>query len=171
MSSKQLIERRASKAPSGVGDRWRETRVATQPEGLVSVLCNKSAPFDDRDGERRAALAMIETIPGGRITLGADKAYDVESFVEELREQGVTPHVAQNTTNRKSAIDARTTRHDGYGMSQACRHKVERVPAWLKNIASLRKVKLRGQAVVDWLFVLGLATFNLVKMRNLELAT
>ena len=125
----------------------------------------------DGYGERRAAIAMAETIPGGRITLGADKAYDVKSFVEGLREQGITPHVAQNTTNRKSAIDARTTRHQGYEMSQACRHKVERVPAWIKNIASLRKVKLRGQEVVDWLFVLGLAAFNLVKMRNLELAT
>ncbi len=126
----------------------------------------------DGHAERNAALELVETIPiCGRITLGADKAYDVKAFVEDLRRQGVTPHVVQNMTNRRSAIDGRTTRHEGYAMSLACRHKVERVPAWLKNIAGLRKVKLRSKAAVDWLFVLGLAAFNLVKMRNLEMAT
>lgn len=125
----------------------------------------------DGYAERTAALDLIETVRGGRITLGADKAYDVKSFVAALREQEVTPHVAQNTTNRRSAIDRRTTHHPGYEMSQSCRHKVERVPAWLKNVAMLRKVKLRGKDLVDWLFVLGLAAFNMVKMRNLEPAT
>jgi transposase len=125
----------------------------------------------DGFAERAAALELVETIRGGRITLGADKAYDVGSFIAALREQAVTPHVAQNTTNRRSAIDQRTTRHPGYELSQSCRHKVERVPAWLKNVAMLRKVKLRGKELVDWLFVLGLAAFNMVKMRSLVAAT
>jgi transposase len=121
--------------------------------------------------EREAALAMIEEIPGSqRITLGADKAYDVRSFVEALREQEVTPHVTQNTSGRRSAIDGRTTRHSGYGQSQACRPRVERVPAWLKNIALLRKVRYRGREKVDWIFVLGLAAYNLVRMRSLGVA-
>jgi transposase len=137
--------------------------------GLAVAGCVTVA---DGFAERAAALEMISAIPGhGQITLGADKAYDVRSFVDELRRQGVTPHVAQNTTNRASAIDARTTRHPGYAQSQSCRPKVERVPAYIKNIANLRKVKLRGRSAVDWLFVMGLAVFNLVRIRNLVVAT
>lgn len=137
--------------------------------GLAVAGCVTRA---DGFGERAAALEMMSIVPGrSRITLGADKGYDVRSFVGELRRQGVTPHVAQNTTNRRSAIDARTTRHPGYAQSQSCRPKVERVPAWLKNVAKLRKVKLRGRPRVDWLFVMGLAVFNLVRIRNLAVAT
>jgi transposase len=118
--------------------------------------------------EREAALAMVEEIPSShRITLGADKAYDVRSFVEALRDQKVTAHVTQNTSGRRSAIDGRTTRHAGYGQSQACRPRVERVPAWLKNIALLRKLHYRGREKIDWIFVLGLAAYNLVRMRTL----
>ncbi len=76
--------------------------------------------------EREAALDMIEGICGSRrITLGADKGYDTADFVAELRARGVTPHVAQNTTNRRSAIDDRTTRHEGYDISQRKRKRVE----------------------------------------------
>lgn len=121
--------------------------------------------------ERDAALAMLEDLPvNHRITLGADKAYDVRSFVEALREQDVTPHVTQNTSGRRSAIDNRTTRHAGYGQSQACRPRVERVPAWLKNIGLLRKVRYRGREKVDWIYMLGLAAYNLVRMRSLGVA-
>ncbi|MEO6323289.1 MAG: transposase, partial [Thermoanaerobaculia bacterium] len=117
-------------------------------------------------------LAMSDAIPGsGRITLGADKAYDARNFVDELRSLGVTPHVAQNVNGRRSAIDARTTRHPGYAKSLARRVIVERVPAWLKNVALLRKVKQRGREKVDWLFVFALAAYNLVRIRNLEAAT
>lgn len=137
--------------------------------GLAVAGCVTRA---DGFGERAAALEMMPTVPGrSRITLGADKGYDVRSFVGELRQQGVTPHVAQNTTNRRSAIDIRTTRHPGYAQSQSCRPKIERVPAWLKNVAKLGKVKLRGRPRVDWLFVMGLAVFNLVRIRNLAVAT
>jgi transposase len=121
--------------------------------------------------ERDAALAMLEELPvNRRITLGADKAYDVKSFVEALREQEVTPHVTQNTAGRRSAIDCRTTRHTGYEESQACRPRVERVPAWLKNIGLLRKVRYRGREKVDWIYMLGLAAYNLVRMRTLGVA-
>ncbi|HEV8238892.1 MAG TPA: IS5 family transposase [Thermoanaerobaculia bacterium] len=121
--------------------------------------------------EREAALELVQALPvSGRITLGADKAYDTEAFVAALRENRVTPHVAQNDTNKRSAIDRRTTRHSGYAMSRARRCLVERIPAWLKNVALLRKTKHRGRDRVDWVFVFALATYNLVRMRGLATA-
>ena len=118
--------------------------------------------------EREAALEMVEALPGSqRITVGADKGYDTVGFVAAIRENDVTPHVAQNTTHRRSAIDGRTTRHTGYAMSQARRPAIERVPAWVKNIALLRKTKHRGRERVGWVFVFALAAYNLVRMRTL----
>lgn len=118
--------------------------------------------------EREAALELVQALPrNGRITLGADKAYDTEAFVAALRANQVTPHVAQNDTTKASAIDRRTTRHRGYGMSRARRFMVERVPAWLKNVALLRKVKHRGRERIDWMFVFALGAYNLVRLRGL----
>ena len=79
----------------------------------------------------------------------------------------VTPHVAQNTTNRSSAIDARTTRHPGYEISQTRRKRVEEIFGWMKTVGILRKVKLRGRVLVDSLFRFGLTVYNLVRIRNL----
>ena len=96
--------------------------------------------------ERDAALLMVEAIPGnGSVTLGADKGYDVHDFIGELRHMNVTPHVAQNDTNRRSAIDQRTTHHDGYRVSQRKRKRIEEVFGWMKTVGLLRK---RG--IVDW---------------------
>jgi transposase len=118
--------------------------------------------------ERDAALELIEPRAGGsRVTLGADKAYDTAGFVDALRDIQVTPHVAQNTTNRSSAIDARTTRHPGYEVSQRKRKRVEEIFGWMKTVGILRKVKLRGQPLVDSLFRFGLTVYNLVRIRNL----
>ena len=118
--------------------------------------------------EREAALEMIDCLGGSdRITLGADKGYDTANFVEELRLRGVTPHVAQNTTNRRSAIDDRTTRHEGYGISQRKRKRVEEIFGWQKVIAGIRKVKVRGLDRVGAVFTYALAAFNLVRMRKL----
>lgn len=121
--------------------------------------------------EREAALELVQALAvSGRITLGADKAYDTKAFVAALRENRVTPHVAQNDTTKTSAIDRRTTRHPGYGMSRARRCLVERIPAWLKNVALLRKTKHRGRERVDWVFVFALGAYNLVRMRGLATA-
>ncbi len=118
--------------------------------------------------EREAAIELVSDLPvNGRITLGADKAYDTRDFVAALRANGVTPHVAQNTTAKSSAIDRRTTRHPGYGMSLNRRCLVERIPAWLKNTALLRKTKHRGRERINWLFVFALGAYNLVRMRGL----
>jgi len=118
--------------------------------------------------EREAALEMIGGVDGsGRITLGADKGYDTADFVAALRALGVTPHVAQNTTNRRSAIDDRTVRHQGYEMSQRKRKRVEEIFGWEKVVGGIRKVKVRGLARVGAVFTFALAAFNLVRMRKL----
>jgi len=104
--------------------------------------------------EREAAMLMAEAIPREkRVTLGGDKNYDTKEFVRELRWMNITPHVAQNNTNRRSAIDERTTRHAGYEVSQRKRKRVEQSFGWMKMIGMLKKVKLRGIDKVGWLFI------------------
>src|SRR5262252_7285938 len=116
--------------------------------------------------EREQALAMATQLPTGA-TLGADKSYDTRDFVDGLRGLAVTPHVAQHTTKRSSAIDGRTTRHGGYLVSQRQRKRIEEIFGWLKQIGLLRKTRHRGVARVSWMFTFGLAVYNLVRMRNL----
>ena len=119
--------------------------------------------------ERDAALVMLEQIPAGeRVTVGADKAYDTKDFVAECRNLKVTPHVAQNVNrNGGSAIDGRTTRHEGYAVSQQKRKRIEECFGWLKTIALIRKVRHRGIEKVGWVFTFAAAAYNLVRMRNL----
>jgi transposase len=118
--------------------------------------------------EREAALDMLANKPLSRkATLGADRGYDTRSFVAAMREINVTPHVAQNDTSRRSAIDGRTTRHEGYAVSQRRRKRVEEVFGWIKTIALQRKTRLRGLARVGCMFTFAAAAYNLVRMRNL----
>jgi transposase len=122
----------------------------------------------DGYGERRAALELMGNVPRAEhVTLGADKAYDIAEFVAELRKLDVTPHVAQNTSKRSSAIDRRTTRHVGYSMSQFCRTAVERPFGWGKASAGLTQVKHRGRDRVAWVFTFVMAVYDLVRMRTL----
>jgi transposase len=122
--------------------------------------------------ERDAALVMLEQIPGTKpVTAGGDKGYDTTGFVAECRHLHVTPHVAQNQGRPGgSAIDARTTRHEGYRISQIKRKRIEECFGWLKTIALLRKVRHRGIFKVDWIFTFACAAYNLVRMRNLTAA-
>jgi transposase len=122
--------------------------------------------------ERLAALAMTEALPAGHKTLGADKGYDVRDFVMELRELGITPHVAQNayetkTARRRSAIDGRTTRHDGYAVSQKKRKRIEEIFGWLKTVGGLRQTRSRGLARVRMAFTFALAAYNLIRLPKL----
>jgi transposase len=118
--------------------------------------------------ERDAAVAMLEhKLSGKRVTLGGDRGYDTKAFVGQLRGLQVTPHVAQNTTNRRSAIDERTTRHEGYAVSQRKRKRVEEVFGWMKTVALQRKTRFRGPDRVGWMFTFAAAAYNLVRMRNL----
>jgi transposase len=123
--------------------------------------------------ERHAAMLMLEQIPGvHRVTVGADKAYDTRDFVSECRNMKVTPHVAQNTKRSGgSAIDGRTTQHQGYEISQKKRKRVEECFGWLKTIALMRKVRHRGIEKVGWVFTFAAAAYNLVRMRKLLACT
>lgn len=121
--------------------------------------------------EREAALSMIGCKAASRrVTLGADRGYDTRGFVAATRELKVTPHVAQNDANRRSAIDDRTTRHQGYAVSQRKRKRVEEVFGWIKTVALQRKTRFRGPQRVGWMFTLAASAYNLVRMRNLQVA-
>lgn len=120
--------------------------------------------------ERDAAVEMVDAIGGSRrITVGADKGYDAREFIDRLRERNVTPHVAMNVSRRRSAIDQRTVRYEGYAISQRRRKRVEEIFGWLKTVGFMRKARHRGRDLVDWMFTFGLAAFNLVRIRNLAL--
>jgi transposase len=161
-----------------------EARLYRKGKGRESQLCYMGhALMENRNGlladvmvtqadgtaERDAALLMAQKIPGRkRVTVGADKGYDVAEFVRLLRHLKITPHVAQNQTNRSSAIDQRTTRHPGYQISQRKRKRVEQPFGWMKIIGLLEKVKLRGLEKVGWLFTFGGAAYNLFRLQKLQ---
>ena len=85
----------------------------------------------------------------------------------ELRDKAVTPHVAQNTSGRRSAIDGRTTRHPGYAVSQRIRKRIEEAFGWAKTVAGLRKMRHRGLPKLDWQFTLAMAAYDLVRFPKL----
>ena len=118
--------------------------------------------------ERAAAQTMIERLPARakRRTLGADKGYDAREFLENIQALGVTPHVARQL-HRSSGIDGRTTRHDGYEISQRKRKRVEEIFGWLKTVGLMRKTHFRGADRVGWMFTFSLAAYNLIRIRNL----
>jgi transposase len=133
--------------------------------GLIAAAMTTQA---DGRAERDAALLMLHDLRrkrSGRITTGADRAYDTRDFVSTVRELGVTPHVARR---QNGAIDERTSRHPGYAISLSKRWLVEKPFGWLKQIGPLKKVKLRGLAKVDWLFVFSCAAFNLIRIPKLR---
>src|SRR5713226_3926254 len=141
----------------------------TDPEARLYRKANGTA-------EREAALSLIDRRrgrSGRRLTLGADKAYDVSDFVGDLRARSVTPHVARNDhvtktgKRRKTAIDARTLRHAGYAISQCCRKRIEEVFGWAKTQAGLAKTRFRGTRRVEASFTLVLAAYNLIRLPKL----
>ena len=163
-----------------------ETRLARKSAGREAKLCfmghalmeNRSGLIVDAcltraDGhaERVAALAMIEPRADrpGRITLGADKGYDAEDFVNELRSMNVVPHVAAKI--RSSAIDARTTRHAGYRASQIVRKRIEEAFGWAKAAAGFARARHRGLARVGWQFTLAMAAYDLIRLPKLLSST
>lgn len=124
----------------------------------------------DGHGEIDAAVRMLEALPArSGVTVGGDKAYDRARFVEACRHLGITPHVAQKTS--QSAIDARTTRHPGYTVSQRRRKRVEEVFGWMKTTGLLRKLRHRGGPLVEWIFTFTAAAYNLVRLRTLLMAS
>ena len=158
-----------------------EARLLKKGKGKEAKLCFMGhALMENRSGlvvdsrltqatgtaEREAALEMIEDVPGTKqITLGADRGYDVASFVKELRQFQATPHVAQKT--KGTAIDRRTTRHAGYQTSLKIRKRVEEIFGWMKTTGVLRKTRHRGLERVKCDFTLAVTAYNLVRMRTL----
>jgi transposase len=141
----------------------------TLMENRSGLIVDARVTCADGHAERIAALSMIE-LRADRpraISLGADKAYDAEDFVNELRSMNVRPHVAQNTNGRRSAIDGRTTRHVGYGMSQRIRKRIEEPFGWGKTVAGQRQTKFRGRDRVGWAFTFAMAAYNLVRLPKL----
>jgi transposase len=131
---------------------------------VVEAELTRAAGF----AERLAAVELVAARAGpGPITVGADRAYDAADFIMELRALEATPHVAQNTSGRRSAIDRRTTRHPGYRHSQRARHRIEEVFAWVKTIAGQSKTKHRGLERVRWHFTLASAAYNLIRLPKL----
>lgn len=118
--------------------------------------------------ERLAAQHLIEPHADGarRLTVGGDKGFD-KDFVAEMREINVTPHVAQNDSGRRSAIDGRTTRHPGYAVSLRIRKRIEEAFGWAKTVAGLRKARHHGLPKIDWQFTFAMAADNLVRLPNL----
>lgn len=161
-----------------------EARLARKGKGKEAKLCLMGhALMENRHGlvvdilvtaatgtaEREAALAMLDRRPirRHRVTLGADKNYDTREFVASCRARQVTPHVAQNTSGRRSAIDERTTRHAGYGISQRIRKRVEEIFGWTKTVGGGRKLRYLGVARNQLWAELTVTAFNLVRMATL----
>lgn len=161
-----------------------DARLAKKGNTAAKLCYVASALMENRNGlivdtevehatgtaERDSALAMLERQPKRkkRRTLGADKHYDTKDFVAGCRQTGFTPHVAQNITkNRGSAIDGRTTRHEGYKISQRKRKLVEQGFGWDKTIGLLDKLRHRGKKLVGWVYTFTSAAYNLVRLRTL----
>ena len=155
----------------------KEAKLCFMGHGLMEnrhgLLVDAGLTLADGHAERVAALHMIEPRADRprAIRLGADKAYDTEDFVNELRSMGVTPHVAQNTGGRRSAVDGRTTRHGGYAVSQRIRKRIEEAFGWIKTVAGQQKTRFRGRERVGWAFTFAAAAYNLVRLPKLMAGT
>ena len=181
-------EKRSNETHESITDR--DARLYRKGSGRESRLCYMGhALMENRNGlvvggtlsratgtaEREAALELVERHrPGGRrVTLAADKAYDVTAFVDDLRSRKVTPHIAidghltKTGKRRKTAIDRRTTRHAGYRVSQRHRKRIEEVFGWIKASAGQAKTKFRGIDRVAAQFTLALAAYNLIRLPRL----
>ena len=180
-------EKRSNKTHASTTDP--DARLYRKGDGQESRLCYMGhAVMENRNGlaisgevthasgtaEREAALSWLDQRrTKRRITLGGDKAYDVFDFIEVLKERNVTPHIAVNGNirwngiPRKTAIDRRTTRHAGYGISQCIRKRIEEIFGWTKAIGGLAQVKVRGLAKVKAVFLFGLAAYNLIRLPKL----
>lgn len=162
-----------------------ESRLARKGNGREAKLCfSGHALMDNRSGlvvdlrvaeangraEREVALQMVDdSLPGSRrLTLGADRGYDTRNFVAGCRERHITPHVAQyEHERRRSAIDGRTTQHEGYLLSQRCRMRIEQIFGWLKTVAGLRRTRHRGKRRTQLAAHMAGAAYNLLRMAKL----
>lgn len=159
-----------------------DARLARKGKGKEARLClSGNVLMENRNGmivdaqvllvegnhEVDAALDFLKDHAGKGSTVGADKLYDCTEFVQGCRSLALTPHVAQNDTNRSSRIDGRTTKKPGYEVSQKKRKRIEEIFGWMKTVGGLRKLRYRGKARINWIFLLCSAAFNLLRMVNI----
>ncbi len=140
-------------------------------ENRHGLIIDAAVTVASGTAERDATIRMLGDLPRTtqRRTVGADKLFDTRAWVAAVRALGITPHVAQYVRPRGgSAIDARTTRHPGYAVSQRKRKLIEQVFGWMKTVGLFRKLRHRGQPLVAWMFSFGAAAYNLVRWRNLR---
>jgi transposase len=143
----------------------------TLMENRNGLIINAMVTQADGHAEREAAKAMVadarQVMPEGEITLGADKGYDAAEFIKALQDMKVTPHVAQNKSNRASAVPDEIAASEGYGISMRKRKLIEQGFGWAKFIGPIRQVMVRGIKKVDQIFMMAMAAYNLVRMRTL----
>jgi len=143
----------------------------TLMENRNGLIVNAMVTQADGHAEREAAKAMVADVrqvnPEGEITLGADKGYDAAEFIKALQDMKVTPHVAQNKSNRASTVPDEIAASEGYAISQQKRKLIEQGFGWAKFIGPIRQVMVRGIKKVDQVFVMAMAAYNLVRMRTL----
>ncbi|KUZ23453.1 transposase, partial [Burkholderia ubonensis] len=161
-----------------------DARLFRKSKGTPSILCyqghilmeNRSGlvvgavvSHADGFGERASALRLLDCVPGRHAkTLGADKGYDMRDFVRDCRARKVTPHVARNDAHQGgSAIDGRTSRHVGYGISQVIRKRIEEHFGWGKTVGRIRQTVYRGIKRVDQHFKLTMLASNLTRMARI----
>lgn len=148
----------------------KETRLCFRGHALMEnrngLVVDRRLTVASGTSEWQAALEMVEDLPGThRITVGADKDYDVANLVDGLRQRQATPHMARK--EKGSAIESRTTRYESYRVSQRVRKRVEEIFDRTKNTGCLRKTRHRGLDRVEWMFAVATSAYNLVRMRNL----
>ena len=133
---------------------------------LVDIELSEATGYAERD----TALEMLGRLPETkrRRTVAGDKAYDTAQFVADVRELGITPHLAPNTTNRASAIDGRTTRHVGHRVSQRIRKRIEEPFGWIKTIGGGRKLRYIGKDRNRAWFLMTGAVYNILRITALD---
>jgi hypothetical protein len=178
-------ERRSNETHASTTDP--QARLARKSNATAAKLCysghllleHRNALIVDAEltaatgyAERDTAIEMLGRLParGRRRTVAGDKGYDTKDFVARTRQIGFTPHVAQNTTRQRSAIDARTTRHQGHLVSQRIRKRVEEPFGWIKTVAGGRKLRYIGQARNRAWFKITTAVYNLIRITALDAA-
>jgi transposase len=131
---------------------------------LVDFVVSQSDGF----AERREALRMLSRLGGARRkTVGADRGYDTRGFVADCRGLNVTPHVTQNVSGRRSAVDSRTVRHSGYRASQIVRRRIETIFGWMKSFGGLKRTRVRGVAKTQLAARIAAAAYNLLRISRL----
>ena len=165
-----------------------EARLYRKSHSTAATLCysahllmeNRNALIVDAElttadgyAERATAIDMLARLPrtARRRTVAGDKGYDTRGFVGQARDLGFTPHVAQNTTRQRSAIDRRTTRHRGHETSMRIRKRIEEPFGWIKTVGGGRKLRYKGRERNRAWFKLTAAVYNLLRITALDAAT